>query len=135
MIREEPVEIRVGLVDTAGVPAATHFLQRRLSVWAVRADVAFNCCLVLGELVTNALIHGRSDATVRIVRDGDCLRLEVADDDTRAPTIPTPDPDALSGRGMLLVAALATSWGVERTGTGKVVWAEFDTAERRHAEP
>ena len=94
--------------------------------------MAFSC-LVLGELVTNALIHGRSDATVRIVRDGESLRSEVAEDDTRPPIIPAPDADALSGRGMLLVAALATSWGVDRTAAGKVLWGEFDTAERRHS--
>jgi two-component sensor histidine kinase len=131
-----PVEMRVGHTDTAGVQTARHLLQRHLIAWKMREDVVFSCCVVLGELVTNALTHGRSDARIRVLQDGDIVRLEVADDDTRPPTIPAPDPEALSGRGMLLVADFATSWGVDRDQAGgKTVWAEFDTADRRHAVP
>lgn len=39
----------------------------------------------------------------------------------------TPSADADGGRGLLLVGALASCWGVsERTGPGKTVWAEVD---------
>lgn len=42
-----------------------------------------------------------------------------------------PDWQSLSGRGLTLVASLASLWGAEHTATGKVVWAEFDVGERR----
>jgi hypothetical protein len=41
------------------------------------------------------------------------------------PSSPAPGHDALSGRGLLIVAALATSWGAQFVGAGKVVWAEI----------
>lgn len=51
--------------------------------------------------------------------------------DTRAECRPAPtDPDAVSGRGLLLVAALADAWGVTDrcSGPGKTVWAVLNTA-------
>jgi hypothetical protein len=34
---------------------------------------------------------------------------------------------AASGRGLRLVDALATNWGVETSREGKIVWAELQT--------
>ncbi|GAA3292877.1 hypothetical protein GCM10020295_13280 [Streptomyces cinereospinus] len=88
--------------------------------------------LITAELCANAVRHGRVPGRDFHVRpaaeaDGERLRLEVSD--TRAErrpviTIPTA-PDAESGRGLLLVAALADGWGVidRRRGPGKTVWA------------
>lgn len=60
------------------------------------------------------------------------LRIEVTD--TRAerlPVVSTPDRHAESGRGLLVVKALADRWGI---GVGpvprKTVWAELDLAPR-----
>lgn len=39
-----------------------------------------------------------------------------------------PGESATTGRGLLLVDALATHWGVESRGDGKAVWCEFDAA-------
>jgi hypothetical protein len=33
-----------------------------------------------------------------------------------------------SGRGMRLIASLATRWGVDFTPDGKIVWAELSAA-------
>ncbi|EFL33509.1 regulatory protein [Streptomyces viridochromogenes DSM 40736] len=56
------------------------------------------------------------------------LRIEVTD--TRAGDLPRhrpPTPDAESGRGLLLVEALADRWGVELGPVPrKTVWAELD---------
>ncbi|WP_356948509.1 ATP-binding protein [Streptomyces sp. P9-2B-2] len=60
------------------------------------------------------------------------LRIEVADTRTekRPPqpgTLAPPPPDSETGRGLFLVAALATSWTVlDRPRVGKIVRAELD---------
>ncbi|MEY6566809.1 ATP-binding protein, partial [Streptomyces sp. PGLac3x] len=51
----------------------------------------------------------------------------------------TPRPhEATSGRGRLLVAALADDWGVRRHGVGKAVWFELgptDSALEHDGQP
>lgn len=83
--------------------------------------------LLTSEVVSNAVRHARLDPlqeiVVRIVADG-YVRVEVAD--------PGPPFDAdrhepstdSSGWGLLLLDAIASSWGVELEGSGKSVWFE-----------
>ncbi|GGV75038.1 hypothetical protein GCM10010294_39030 [Streptomyces griseoloalbus] len=95
--------------------------------------------LITAELCANAVQHGRvpgRDFHVRLAAeaDGGWLRVEVSDTRTErrpATTVPTdPDTESESGRGLLLVAALADDWGVtdRRHGPGKTVWAVVSTA-------
>ncbi len=128
---DDTVELRVAADDAAGARAARRFAAGVIDQWAMRPGVGDEACLVVSELVTNASTHGRSDAVLRLLyRDG-VLRVEVLDEDTRLPVIVAPDFNSLSGRGLTLVAALATLWGADRTADGKVVWAEFDVCDRR----
>lgn len=80
--------------------------------------------LVTGELTTNALLHGGGRAAVRIVGLEGGARIEVADASPQAPFVGQPSADAMTGRGLALVARLARRWGVEPAPDGKVVWAE-----------
>ena len=125
------VELQLGLDDPVGVRAARRTAAEVVRGWAVRRSVGDDAGLVVSELVTNAFTHGRSDVVLRLLHDGDCVRIEVSDDDTRLPVQLAPDPQSLSGRGLALVAALSTLWGAERTASGKTVWAEFDVSDRR----
>ena len=76
---------------------------------------------------------GRSSNTQFCVRSPSGLRVHqlrvaVADED---PTVPAPQPidlEAERGRGLMLVAALASRWGTALTGRGKSVWFELDRA-------
>jgi hypothetical protein len=53
--------------------------------------------------------------------------------------------DALTGRGLSVIAAVSQAWGVEPARGGKVIWAEFDldgarsrparTSDQHHAAP
>ncbi|WP_305784422.1 STAS domain-containing protein [Symbioplanes lichenis] len=80
--------------------------------------------LVAGELVTNAAVHARTLADLRLTRGHRYLMIAVRDGSTappRASTTPSPDPAA--PRGLLLVESVAHRWGTLPALGGKVVWA------------
>lgn len=87
---------------------------------------------VVAELAANAVTHGRvpgrSFRLALRITDGPTLRIEVSD--TRrefTPPAATAAPGAESGRGLVLVAAFATRWGVDHGPAPlKTVWAEMD---------
>jgi anti-sigma regulatory factor (Ser/Thr protein kinase) len=86
--------------------------------------------LAVSELVTNAIRHARTGFELTLVADPGCVELRVFDADPAQPTLAPRDIDAVGGRGLQIVAGLATRWGSEpdeRRGLGgKVVWAQFD---------
>ena len=94
------------------------------------ADVE-RAALLVSELVTNAIVHARSQFRVRVsVRP--VPRVEVEDD---SPALPEPPPAETTvsvddiepgGLGMAIVDRLASRWGTERTTNGKVVWFELE---------
>ena len=126
-----PFELVLGVDDPLAGRAARHTAAEVIQRWDVRPALVDDSCLVVSELVTNALVHGRSDVLLRLLKTDDRLRIEVFDDNTRLPAMVPPDPHSLSGRGLFLIAALVSTWGTERTPDGKVVWAEFDLTDRR----
>jgi hypothetical protein len=84
----------------------------------------------VAELAANAASHGRvsmRDFRLTLHLAGDILRIEVADTrGERLPELQRPAPDSESGRGLLLVDALAERWGVaEGRFPRKTVWAEL----------
>jgi anti-sigma regulatory factor (Ser/Thr protein kinase) len=81
--------------------------------------------LLASELVTNALCHARGRAQVVANPVGDRLRVAIADDSKAPPQLKPADHLSEGGRGMLLVDALARSWGVDVAIDGKVVWFEI----------
>jgi anti-sigma regulatory factor (Ser/Thr protein kinase) len=81
--------------------------------------------LIVTELVTNAVLHAQTDLRLTIETRHGRVRIAVED---RAPSLPQPvhaDPDALNGRGLALVEHLSSSWGVDASASGKVVWSEI----------
>lgn len=81
--------------------------------------------LLTSELVTNALEHGRGSVSLTVDAGKLHVRVEVTDDEPEPPTLIDADPEAESGRGMFIVDALASSWGIEEKTDGKVVWFEL----------
>jgi hypothetical protein len=86
--------------------------------------------LVIGELVSNAIRHAATDLHLSLVVEPGHMRVEVFDADPRPPALLAADVDATSGRGLIIVASLARTWGygsAQREGlSGKIVWAELD---------
>lgn len=82
--------------------------------------------LAVSELVTNAVKAHATAIELELRRVGRALELAVQDD---APGWPVPEvaaEDATHGRGLAIVAMLATSWDVIPVGSGKRVVALFE---------
>lgn len=96
----------------------------QLAEWGVCPDAVL---LVVSELVTNAVLHARSEFELTLQNSDQVVRVEVSDRNPRLPVWATGAPqDAYSGRGLALVRSLATDWGVEcHEGNGKTVWCEL----------
>ncbi len=106
------------------VVAARRFVRERLAVWEALEHIDA-AALVASELVTNAVLHARTAITLRLQMHGGTIRIEVYDENPRLPVVAPCPPDATSGRGLALISATATAWGMENRGDGKVVWAEL----------
>lgn len=112
--------------DIGSSAAARRFMEETLSRWEC-ADVLDVVNLLVSELVTNAVVHGGSEAEVSVMLTPNALRVEVGDHDDFVPTPKSADDDwATSGRGLALVEAMAKAWGIDRTDDGKVIWFEVD---------
>jgi anti-sigma regulatory factor (Ser/Thr protein kinase) len=110
-----------------GARLARLLATEQLRSWGVPLDPARQ---VVAELAANAADHGSvagRDFRLTLYVVGDTLRIEVTDTrGERLPELRTPDPDAESGRGLLLVEAFAHRWGVtEGRFPRKTVWAEL----------
>jgi signal transduction histidine kinase len=81
--------------------------------------------LIVSELVTNSVNAGCSYAGVRLsVQDGS-LRIAVRDNADGGPVLQVAGLREQHGRGLSVIATVATRWGVERTADGKQIWAEL----------
>ncbi|MFJ8437371.1 SpoIIE family protein phosphatase [Kitasatospora griseola] len=80
--------------------------------------------LLVSELVTNALRHGRGEIRLRLLRDR-TLVCEVWDDAYAQPRQRRAQETDEGGRGLQLVSLLAERWGSRRTPKGKIVWFEL----------
>lgn len=80
--------------------------------------------LMTSEVVTNALVHGQGEIRLAVGADAVLVRVEVGDDEPDRPSARSAESDAESGRGMLIVDALASDWGVRTADPGKTVWFE-----------
>ena len=125
--RHRSYEFRVPLsTDPGEVPRVRHLVQRQLRAWGLPAaeDVTL---LLVSELVTNALLHGRPPLELRLSAAGARVRVEVQDAaGDHLPSLMFPPLDATHGRGIRIVATLASRWGSSPAAGGKVVWFEVD---------
>ena len=82
--------------------------------------------LATSELVANSLQHGTPPMRLRLRRTDRRLISEVTDGDDHSPRRRRAEPADEAGRGIAIVATIASGWGSRRTpGGGKAVWCEF----------
>ncbi|GAA3583291.1 hypothetical protein GCM10022419_076380 [Nonomuraea rosea] len=105
----------------AGVGEARSLVREQLSGWGLDHTID-DCLLIVSELVTNAVRHGGSAFALRLEHHADRVYGEVFDPGDGRPHACPPDLDALSGRGLQIVAAIADDWGVAPARGGKIVW-------------
>lgn len=115
------------------VGLARHQLADVLDGWEL-AELADVAALVLSELMTNAVLHARVPGRMVetwIIRQGDCVRIEVHDASDERPELHKATDDDEGGRGLALVDELTNRrWGTsERRGVGKLVWAQVGGGE------
>lgn len=103
---------------------ARRFVKRALERWGGRNEVEL-VELLVSELVTNSLVHARSDVEVSVTVASDLARVAVFDSSLEMPVPRTSPPEGGSGRGLLMLDALASEWGVDLSPGGKSVWFEF----------
>ncbi|KOX25598.1 MULTISPECIES: ATP-binding protein [unclassified Streptomyces] len=105
---------------------ARHLVRGALDRWCLD-ELVEGAALVVTELVTNCAQHARG-TTIHVVvalhRTG-WVRVSVVDRDRKPPVQRMPADDAERGRGLALVDAVATQWGVDPLPWGKRVWADF----------
>ena len=133
------------VAQPASVPAVRRFVDDALTTWG-RTELIDDIGLSVTELATNATLHGRSTFfDVELRADARAVRVAVVDAggasgqsialrlDGHAPSDHGLDLDlqSMTGRGLFLVSALASRWGIDDLPGGTRVWADFALQEAR----
>ena len=135
MLTQTPTLAQQFAPTPRGARLARHLAVRWMEErgWPPASDASCAVSLVVAELAANAVLHGRVPGracALRLALDAEAhlVRIEVADAaEGRRPPASAPPlcPEGESGRGLVLVEALAVRWGWEpRRPVGKTVWAE-----------
>lgn len=107
-----------------------------------RHPAADDAVLIASELVTNAVAHSRSGRpggtlllAVETTADQADVRVQVRDaGSTGTPGTPAA-PDGEHGRGLAIVAAIASLWGSQPTATGgRTTWAQISRRQSAATE-
>ncbi|MGW2448661.1 ATP-binding SpoIIE family protein phosphatase [Streptomyces sp. NPDC001675] len=123
LFRNAALEL-LGGVEAA--PRARAFASGVLTSWRFPAELHDLGVLATSELVANSLQHGTPPMRLRLRRTDRRLIIEVTDGDDHLPRRRQAEPADESGRGIAIVATIASAWGSRRTpGGGKAVWCEF----------
>jgi anti-sigma regulatory factor (Ser/Thr protein kinase) len=128
-VRREAVKTEVAeRFEAAATQAAAvrRFVRGVMRDWGIDPS---DIVLLANELATNAVVHARGPFDILVGRSATRVRVSVRDDNTRIPDVPDVSADALSGRGLAMVVALAADWGIDAVaGDGKTIWFEVDVS-------
>ncbi|MEU9115445.1 ATP-binding protein, partial [Streptomyces sp. NPDC048483] len=111
---------------TEAAPRARAFASGVLASWRFPSELCERGMLAASELVANSLQHGTPPMRLSLRRTDRRLIIEVTDGDERLPHPRRAEPADEAGRGISVVAGIASSWGSRRIPAGgKAVWCEF----------
>ena len=115
---------RVFSSDTAEVVRARRMVQTHLRAWGYLDDVE-TMTLLVSELVTNAVVHGRGPVHVTLTAGDGTVRVAVEDHGGGRPhLVRTVTAMHDGGWGLRLVDRLADEWGSVQAGGRTSVWME-----------
>ena len=116
------------LGEPVSVPKARRLVARTLQDWDL-PHLEESAELLVSEVVTNAVLHARTNLAVELRLDADVVRVTVSDGSDRQPQRRRHGLNAGTGRGLGLLSTLATDWGSERGKHPwqKDVWFELPT--------
>ncbi|MBA2950023.1 ATP-binding SpoIIE family protein phosphatase [Streptomyces himalayensis] len=123
LFRNAALEL-LGGVEAA--PRARAFASGVLTSWRFPRELHDLGVLAASELVANSLQHGTPPMRLRLRRTDRRLIIEVTDGNDHLPRRRRAEPADETGRGIAIVATIASNWGSRRApGGGKAVWCEF----------
>jgi anti-sigma regulatory factor (Ser/Thr protein kinase) len=109
--------------DTA-VAEARLRIRAALIEWRV-PELAEIGELLVSELATNAVKHGTGPMELQVLLLDEVVSVSVSDTGAALPRFRRASEEDESGRGLQVVATLASRWGARATVSGKVVWCEL----------
>lgn len=118
--------------DPSSVRTGRQFVSVQLSHWGYDG-ATFTACLLVSELITNAVLHARTDVRLVLDEDSDVVRIAVHDSSARPVRRRRHSVQSGTGRGLRLVEQMSRAWGVDASPPGKVVW--FDLGREGEPEP
>ncbi|MFF3277307.1 ATP-binding protein [Streptomyces chrestomyceticus] len=86
-------------------------VQERLSVWGLTDDFAYEVTLLVAEVLTNAVVHGRGQVVVQVDYCANALSISISDQSPQPPEPGRAGPEDQNGRGWDMAKALATGRG------------------------
>jgi anti-sigma regulatory factor (Ser/Thr protein kinase) len=105
---------------TAAAAEARRHVREAIEAWGTPVD-SYLAALLTSELVTNAIRYAGGPVKLFVTCSAGHLRVYVHDTSPELPALLDTPADAEDGRGLMLVASLATDWGCYRTSAGKAV--------------
>jgi anti-sigma regulatory factor (Ser/Thr protein kinase) len=111
--------------EDRSVPVARAFVRDLLEEWDL-AGLVPTSQLLVSELVANAVQHVQGPCAVELTHQDETLQIAVADGGRGMPDLQVLAPNTERGRGLHIISAFSTAWGVDHLDDGgKLVWAEL----------
>ena len=114
-----------GPCDESSARLVRREVRRLQAALEVGSRVVEDLELAATELVTNAVRSGASRIDVRLEVLPPRLELRVTDDGPGTPVLGAHDTTGEAGRGLQIVASVASAWGWTPAGVSKTVWVRF----------
>ncbi|HEX8862585.1 MAG TPA: ATP-binding protein [Actinomycetes bacterium] len=115
--------------------SARRFIRQFAGRHSLHGELVDQLVLVGCELVTNAVLHARTELGLALELYRDRVRVSVRDRSSTPAALRHYRPEALTGRGLAMVDAVSRSWGVDPAGSGKRIWAEIGRSHGQRPTP
>ncbi|MCU1586859.1 MAG: serine phosphatase RsbU, regulator of sigma subunit [Frankiales bacterium] len=120
--------------DVTSVGVSRRFVRSTLAEWHLDG-LADTAVLLTSEVVTNSVLHARTEILLSIDRTAEgCVTISVHDGSPHQPRARSHSVDATTGRGMELLERLSQEWHIDNQADGKTLvftvggadpWAAF----------